>query len=271
MSPEVVFPASSWDNPTEMMDGGVTDQQLRSRGIYIDYMSDVLRTKINCLDLGGEGEACDTPEVTTALEIIPFYDVQLTWLARWTETPTAYPIEVSNEAILDDNAHSRGVAVLQGGEGPSVVNSRAHQGNLGLTGTDPIDPWFGFEIGESPLFAMAGDPDAGPPLSGIIIVGEIISSVPGVKAADVEIEPTGAACDRTLTGYECELYADETKPKLRIYNYDLGRKVVLGCSDVLDTHGVEHGGGVSESWTRFNLPLSETVGADIILREDSCL
>jgi len=271
MSPEVVFPASSWDVPTEMMDGGVTEQQLRSRGIYIDYMSDVLRTKINCLDLGGEGEACDTPEVTTALEIIPFYDVQLTWLARWTESPTAFPIEVSNEAILDDNAHSRGVAVLQEGAGPSVVNSAAHRGNLGLTGTDPIDPWFGFETGDSPLYAMAGDDGAGPPVSGIIISGDIISSVAGVKAADVEIEPTGAVCDRTLTGYECNLFADESSPRLTVFNYDKGRKVILGCSDVLETHGVEHGEGGGASWTRFKLPLSTTMGADIILRENDCL
>jgi prepilin-type N-terminal cleavage/methylation domain-containing protein len=271
MLPEVVFPATSWDNPTEMMDGGVTVQQLRSRGIYIDYMSDVLRTKINCLDMGGEGEACDTPEVTTALEIIPFYDVQLTWLARWTESPTAFPIEVSNEAIEDDNAHSRGLAVLQGGEGPSVINSTGHRGNLGLTGTDPIDPWFRFETGGSPLFAMAGNGGTGPPLSGIIISGEIISSVPGVRASDVEIEATGAACDRALTGYECNLFLGETKPRLRIFNYGKGPQVILGCSDVLETHGVSHVSTGGENWTRFNLPLSMTSGADIILRLEGCL
>ena len=79
----VVFPASSYGNATQMsVLNGVTEQQLRSRGIYIDYMSDDLRQKINCLDAGGTGEACDVPEVNTALEIIPFYDVQVTWLSR---------------------------------------------------------------------------------------------------------------------------------------------------------------------------------------------
>jgi prepilin-type N-terminal cleavage/methylation domain-containing protein len=271
MSPEVIFPATSWDNPTQMMVGGVTQQQLRSRGIYVDYMSDVLRAKINCLDLGGEGEACETPEVTTALEIIPFYDVQLTWLARWNESPTGYPIEVSNEAIEDDNAHSRGVAVLAGGEGPSTVDTAVHRGNLGLTGTDPIDPWFSFQAGRGTLYALAGEDDPGPPVSGIIISGEIISTVSGVKAADVEIEPTGAVCDRTLTGFECNLFVGETKPRLKIFNYGKGPQLILGCSDVLDTHGVSHVSVGGENWTRFNLPLTTTPGADIILRLDDCL
>ena len=163
------------------------------------------------------------------------------------------------------------MAVLQGGEGPSVVSSRAHRGNLGLTGTDPIDPWFGFEIAGSTLYALAGDADAAPPLSGIIISGEIISSVPGVKAADVEIEATGAACDRTLTGFECNLFVGETKPRLKIFNYGKGPQIILGCSDVLETHGVSHVSLGGENWTRFSLPLTEATGADIILRENDCL
>jgi prepilin-type N-terminal cleavage/methylation domain-containing protein len=37
------FPASTYGNATEMRAGGTTEQQLRSRGIYVDYMSDTLR------------------------------------------------------------------------------------------------------------------------------------------------------------------------------------------------------------------------------------
>jgi prepilin-type N-terminal cleavage/methylation domain-containing protein len=270
MSPAVVFPASSWDEPTEMLEGGVTEQQLRSRGIYIDYLSDALRVKINCLDMGGEGDDCETPEVTTALEIIPFYDVQLTWLARWNEEPVGFPIEVSNEAIEDGNEHSRGVAVLEGGEGPSEITSAIHRGNLGLTGTDPIDPRYGLEADSTTVYALAGDGGVGPPLSGIIISGEILSSVPGVKAADVEIEASGAVCDRTLTGYECDLVVGAINPRLKIFNYGKGRQLVLGCSEVLDTHGVSHVAVGGENWTRFNLPPVITPGADIILRLETC-
>jgi hypothetical protein len=123
MDPAVVFPASTYGNATQMQEGTVAQQQLRSRGIYLDYMSDALRAKIDCLDLGGTGPSCDAPDVTSALEIIPFYDVQLTWLARWNETPNNNPIDVSNDAIADDNTHSRGVASLQLGYGFSTIVS----------------------------------------------------------------------------------------------------------------------------------------------------
>ncbi|MBT8059264.1 MAG: prepilin-type N-terminal cleavage/methylation domain-containing protein, partial [Gammaproteobacteria bacterium] len=128
MTPAMSFPASTVPTATEMEDGGTAEQQLRSRGIYIDYMSDELRTRINCLDLGGDGDACDVPDVTTALEIIPFYDVQLTWLARWNETPSNNPIDVTNEAVQDSNAHSRGIAALTSGFGYSTINSAVHTG-----------------------------------------------------------------------------------------------------------------------------------------------
>ena len=39
MDPAVVFPASTFLKASIMEPGGVTEQQLRSRGIYIDYMS----------------------------------------------------------------------------------------------------------------------------------------------------------------------------------------------------------------------------------------
>jgi hypothetical protein len=110
----------------------------------------------------------------------------------------------------------------------------------------------------------------GPPLSGIIISGDILSSVPGIKAADVEVEASGAVCDRTLTGYECDLVVGAINPRLKIFNYAKGRQVVLGCSEVLDTHGVSHVAGGGENWTRFNLPPVITPGADIILRLESC-
>ena len=120
--------------------GGATEQQLRARGIYIDYMSDELRAKINCLDAGGDSESCDVPNVNAALEIIPFYDVQLTWLSRWNESPNNNPVDVTNEAVVNNNGHSRGKAKLESGYGYSKVSSKVHKGNLGLTGTDPIDP-----------------------------------------------------------------------------------------------------------------------------------
>jgi len=271
LSPAVVFPASGYENATEMASGGTTEQQLRARGIYIDYMNDELRAKINCLDLGGSGDGCEVPEVTSALEIIPFYDVQLTWLARWNETPNNNPIDVSNQAIADNNTHSRGVAVLQSGFGYSTVNSAVHTRNLGLTGTDPIDPWYGYEVRDYDLYALAVDYSTPPPLSGIIVSGTITSAVGGVKAADVEIEYSDAQCDRTLTGFECVIQSNAQNPRIAVYNYFKTGKTLIACSSYLDVQGVEHIATSGNNKTRFNLPkTASTSVANIVIKENSC-
>lgn len=271
LSPAVVFPASDYEHATEMASGGTTEQQLRARGIYIDYMNDELRAKINCLDLGGSGDGCEVPEVTSALEIIPFYDVQLTWLARWNETPNNNPIDVSNQAIADNNTHSRGVAVLQSGFGYSTINSAIHTRNLGLTGTDPIDPWFAYEVRDYDLYALAVDYSTPPPLSGIIVSGTITSSVGGVKAADVEIESSDAQCDRTLTGFECVIQSDAQNPRIAVYNYYKTGKTLIACSSYLAVQGVEHVATSGNNKTRFNLPkTASTSVANIVIKENSC-
>ncbi len=272
MPTPVVFPASAYENATEMSSAsGVIEQQLRSRGIYLDYMSDVLRARINCLDLGGSGDSCDVPDVGSALEIIPFYDVQLTWLLRWNETPTNNPIDVTNEAISDDNTHSRGKANLGSGLGYSTINAAVHTGNLGLTGTDPIDPMYGSNEENYDLYALAQDFSAPPPLSTIVISGNISSAVGGVKAADVEIEATGAQCDRTNTGFECVIEVGATNPRLKVFNYFKTTKILKACSDELVIQGQEHSGdNPANNWTRFGLPLSSSSTAHIVIRENSC-
>jgi Tfp pilus assembly protein PilV len=270
MSPSLVFPASTDENPTSLPTAsGANEQQLRSRGIYVDYMSDVLRARINCLDLGGTGVDCEVPDVNSALEIIPFYDVQLTWLTRWTESPTNNPIDVTNEAIADNNTHDRGIASLNG-FGVSIINSAAHGGNLGLTGTDPIDNWYAAELEDYDLYALAASPGSPPVLSGTV-TGEILSAVNGAKAADVEIEATGAYCDRTNTGFECGVISGASNPRLTVSNYYKANTVLVACSDVLTIHGQEH---VAENgignWTRFNLPAGTVENANIVIKEGSC-
>jgi len=271
MPTPIVFPASTIENATELpTPAGATEQQLRARGIYIDYMSDVLRTRINCLDAGGTGEECEVPEVASALEIIPFYDVQLTWLSRWNESPNNNPVDVSNEAIANDNLHDRGNAVLGSGFGLSTVNSAVHRGNLGLTGTDPIDLAFASDVEKYNLFALAVDFSAPPPLSGIIVTGSITSAVPGVKAADVEIEATEAACDRTLTGFECVIEEGAKSPNLKVSNYYKFGKSLVACSEMA-VHGTYHDGTKPGlNWTLFRLPSDASTTVSIVIKEDSC-
>jgi prepilin-type N-terminal cleavage/methylation domain-containing protein len=271
MNPALLFPGSSRLRATRMEEGGVTRQQLRSRGIYLDYMSDELREKINCLD--NLRDDCDIPGVTSALEIIPFYDVQLTWLARWNETPNNFPIDVTNEAIADNNAHSRGLATLEAGPGYSTINTAVQTGNLGLTGSDPIDPGDQYQVAKYDLYALAADASSPPVLSGILISGQILSSVPGLKASDVEIVATeDAQCDRTLTGFECELLDGAINPRLTVSNYFKRNVELFACSSVLAVNGTEHSGDTPDrNWTRFNLPGAAMINADIVLKAGSCL
>ena len=240
----------------------------------------MLRERIICLDRGGSGADCDVPGVSSSLEIIPFYEVQMTWLSRWNELPSNNPIDVTNEAIASDNLHDRGMASLKVGWGDSEINAAVHGGNLGLTGTDPIDDQYAAQLKEYILYAAAVDFSDPIIMSGIFISGKIQAAVGGVRAADVEIEFTGAACDRTNTGYECELEAGATNPLLTVSNYyksetDKDGNVTViplyACSDVLVVKGQEHisinGTG---NWTRFELPAGGASNATIRIQAGAC-
>ncbi len=97
-----------------------TTQQLRSRGVYIDYLSSDLRTVLaNCIgDKGPDDADCKSGDVVldrtgsiNPLELIPFFDVQMTKLNRWNETPVPnIPVDTTNEPLANNSTHSRGVA-----------------------------------------------------------------------------------------------------------------------------------------------------------------
>jgi len=274
MPTPLIIPGSSLGEYTEMAPDGISEQQLRSRGIYIDYMTDELREKINCLDLKRSGDECGAPQVTTALEIIPFYDVQLTWLARWNETQNNYPVDVMNEAIADDNTHKRGIAKLTSGSGGSKVTSSIHGRNLGLTGTDPIDPMYGMQTKQSDLFIRVLDSSPKPPLSGITVVGSITSAVPGVRASDVEIEGNGSLCDRTLTGFECSNISGEKAPYIAVFNYYKQNRTLLACSlypGLVDLPPREFVATNGNNKSKFSLSTTtSTTVANVVIKENSC-
>jgi Tfp pilus assembly protein PilV len=269
MDPAVVFPASTFLRASIMEPVGVTEQQLRSRGIYIDYMSEVLQKKIGCLEdrLIVGCDDIDVPNVTTPLEIIPFYDVQLTWLARWNESPNNIPVDVTNDPIQSGNLHNRGIASLHG-KGYSTVSAAAHKGNLGLTGTDPIDPLYTDDEKDYFLYALAYDSSSPPPLSTNAITGTITSAVPGIRAADVEIRGLEAQCDRTNTGFECYAEAGANKPMIEVFGYAKGAKLLKACSEVLDIFASDN---ANNDWTKFKLPIEVTPFANIVIKEGSCL
>lgn len=268
MIPAVVFPAYNTSDPTYLPTVlGQTSQQLRSRGIYVDYMSDRLRVILNCLDAGGTSTACEAPNITSPLEIMPFYDVQLTWLSRWNETPLNNPADVTNEAIATNNTHSRGNAIRTDGTGAITIDSTVHPGNLGLTATDPIDPAYNTALRSRNLYMQVSNTNAPPAVNEFLISGTISSSIPGFKAADVEISYTGAQCNRTNTGYICVIEMGASNPRITVSNYFKTNQNHMGCSSVMTINGSQTG---SAGWTRFNLPGSPTTTADIVIKNNSC-
>jgi hypothetical protein len=262
---------------------GADTQQLRARGIYIDYMRDDLRLAIDCLRIlpdGSDASDCDSDTIqfdkntsTNVLELIPFFDVQLTWLNRWSESPANVPVDTTNEPVLTDNAHSRGIASNSSGSGDSTVRASGHKGNLGLTDTDPIDPGFSTQVRSASLTvsALSGDPE---PIPGnVIIRGTISSGVPGMRATDIQIEGDQANCNRLPDGYICELSSSASDVTLKVFNYKKVNTILAACSTTLSqlSSGTDANG---RGFAYFNLSpspaLDTAIFHDISIQADGC-
>jgi len=273
------FPTAT-NLPTSL---GAETQQLRSRGVYIDYMRDDLRAAIDCLRvLGDTGVAsdCDSDTIkfdkissTNVLEIIPFFDVQLTWLNRWTESPANQPVDTTNQPVMTDNAHSRGIASITTGSGASTVTASGHRGNLGITDTDPIDPGFSSQVRTANLqvTALTSTP---PPVPGnVIIKGVITSGVNGLRATDILIEGDQANCNRLPEGYICEFSSVVSDITLKVFNYKKQSLTLAACSTTLTSlsSGTDANG---RGFTYFNLspspPLDPATSHDVSIQEGSC-
>jgi len=262
---------------------GAATQQLRSRGVYIDYMRDDLRAAIDCLRLlpaGSVASDCDSDTIQfdkndsiNYLEVIPFFDVQLTWLNRWSESPANLPIDTTNEPVLTDNAHSRGVASNPSGGGASTVYASGHRGNLGLTDTDPIDPNFSSWIGTAQLTVTALSSDPPPTPGNVVISGVITSGVTGLRATDIQIEGDQAYCNRTPNGFACEFLSTSTGVTLKVYGYKKQGETLAACSSTLSTltSGTDANG---RGFTYFNLSpspaLDSSISHDISIQADNC-
>jgi Tfp pilus assembly protein PilV len=214
-------------------------QQLRSRGLYIDYLSKDLRSVISCLNVGGNAESCQTGDVVldktgsaNVLELIPFFDVQLTLLDRWNEYPTNTPVDTTNDAIADNNAHSRGLA-SRNGEGSSLVKAKSHRGNLGFTDTPPIDPVYASYVSYAPLDMEAqGDGGGGPPpVASYVVGGPLSETLPG----NVDITVTGmnsVQCGQTAATYTCVVAESTEAPAVLVSGYGKMGRTRWACSEL---------------------------------------
>jgi Tfp pilus assembly protein PilV len=245
---------------------GSDSQQLRSRGIYLDYMTTNLSNRIDACTDDDDATYCELPNFTTELEFYPFFEVQLTKLSTWTESPLNMPVDVTSEAIQANNGHSRGRADRhQSGVGPTKGRFAIHEGNVGIAATDPIrlnDPQAAAFI-DMNIETVAGDPMG---FDGYTISGDILSGVGGVRAADVELSFNEAQCGRTPTGYKCVVASLASSPTLTVSNYFKVNKNLYACSDALSELYS------SASSTTFDLPVgANLLTAAIVIEDTPCV
>ena len=255
----------------------VETQQLRSRGIYIDYLSEDLRTVLTCINGGGDASTCKTGDVeldvtgsANVLEILPFFELQMTYLNRWKEVPANDPVDTTNEALETGNTHSRGVASKTGSVGVSVVVAHGHKGVLGLTDTDPIDLKFNLHTTENQMKVIVSNSNPPTP-NGVLVTGEIVSGVPGLQAASVEIEwAEKLVCDRTPNGFTCLVKLGGSEALLTVTNYEKQNRNIVACSTGLPTNS--SGTDVDNSpFTSFDLAAAlDSIYYVISIEEDSC-
>lgn len=246
---------------------GAESHQLRSRAVYLDYMTDEVKKKIEICE--NNPASCPIPEYLDALEIYPFFEVQLTKLSNWTEDPLNLPVDVTNEPIVTNNTHSRGRADLtQRGMGKTKSDHGIHKGNTGVAATDPIrmnDP----QAADSGVdFVYIDTIDDGTPyLAGITITGEITSGIGGVQATNVQLSYSEAQCGRTPTGYTCLVPDLAASPTLTVSNYVKKNQMLYACSDQLVE--LSHVTGDNAS-TTFDLSGSLPATADIVIESSPC-
>lgn len=213
---------------------GIDSQQLRSRGIYLDALTTETSALVACLinEEGTYDPAADPPQdtpgeicanqglcpartcagITNHLQVLPFFDVQTTWLSWWPEEPLGIPISVANEPVEDSNTHQRGFALLvESSNAPysaTEVDLNMLRGNTGLSVTDPITKAEdeGTADAHYEMFISVNgidDPGAGFPASDIWRA-EYRSGVNKVEVADTAIaEGNYTYCSRSGTVMTC--------------------------------------------------------------------
>jgi hypothetical protein len=239
-----VFPARTDLTPTNLPTATFqTEQQLRARSLYADYLTDAAKAVItDCFDSDPPASDCAAPNAVSELEIYPFFDLQMTHLASWADEGatgliiSTGPQQRLNQAVVSDDPatigpeYDRGVAELASSEigGLVDVSIRSTNGNTGLTATAPIDD-IELETRED-LYIATNDDDSPVPPIGVLVSGELSSGVRRVLPADLSFIAEGAICGTTPTHWSCVVpLAGAT---LEITGYFLNNPRVYVCSDL---------------------------------------
>jgi type IV pilus modification protein PilV len=209
---------------------GATQQQEVSRAIYVDHITDELQAAINCVN--GSVTDCEVPPgVGDQLEIIPFYEIQTTWLSFWKEDEEIAPVAVTNDPLSDLNAHSRGLlSLVSSTPGDTQLRNYMHRGNVGLTATDPIDDYWNTGLKEYRMNVFANGGGGTAP-AGVSFTGTISSTVGGVKAAQtIMTGEDGVVCNKDAENFDCFLYEGSVMPTITITGFSKSNTVLYVCS-----------------------------------------
>lgn len=196
---------------------GVTKPAM-SRGIYVDYITPDLLKQVKCLQADGTGtyaSYCNISLDPPWLEILPFFDVDLTALANWSKGSQA--ITVTNSPISDihSSSFSRGnIGLAQTHFNVTTdVTADIELSNSGLTDTNPVDPDDEQEAAnEIPVTVSIG---GNPPASGVLVLGNIDAGSNQINVETVRVKQTNPAvnCEiisivsgsSTQKAYVCDL------------------------------------------------------------------
>ena len=191
-----------------------------SRGIYVDFMPDGLLKKIKCLQANGAGtyaDFCDTDKDPPWLEILPFFDVDLTSLANWNKGSPAITVTNSPISDIDSNSFSRGEISLaqEHFDVVTAVTASIERSNSGLTDTNPADP--DDELEESADIAVTVVIGGNPPAAGVLVLGDINAGSNQINVETVRIaqNPPDVNCEiitivagnTSQKAYVCDLAA----------------------------------------------------------------
>lgn len=276
LSSGFLVPASSYDSdvgnitaPTNLPTPlGNESQQLRSRGIYVDYLTDELRTNLgDC-----PGTSCVFPGYTVPQEMYPFVEVQLTGLSTWIESPANDPVSVEEERFLT----TTGLATLENSKvGQAEIKIQLHKGNIGFVGMDPKEPedfdTEGSSYRDHLLYidTLDGIPS---PVQGVLVSGNIAKDqgVPAnVKASNTMITFEEAECNRTTQGFAC-IVPSVGVATIRIYD-DKSNKALYYCDQTGALTKNSQSAVAYDNWAIFTLPTDQDYDdADIVIQTAFC-
>jgi type IV pilus modification protein PilV len=226
-------PTYSSNAPGIFLDNSGVVVPAMSRAIYVDYITDDLLKKIKCLkanDTGIYSDYCDLLKDPTWLEIMPFFDVGVTFLANWNRGSSAITVTNSPISDIDSASFSRGKVQLAQDHFDVVtdVTASIELSNSGLTDTNPIDPDDELEASEDiPVWIVIGGslPAAGALVSGDILAG---SNKVNVETVRIRQNPPDMDCEiitivegrTSRKAYTCDLSPIPANGSITISDYN---------------------------------------------------